>query len=80
MNLFFRQMLSRGGDCNVGLRSLTRPTRSGDRSDWTPAASEREAFKDESRRLDANGGIDSPSNYNRIDSPGRQFRQEDGGL
>lgn len=49
-------------------------------TDWTPASNTRDAFKQESRRIDANGGVNSPSNYNRIESPGRRYRQEDGEL
>jgi RHS repeat-associated protein len=49
-------------------------------TDFTEAANDREAFKQESRRIDANGGIDSPSNYNITESPGRNFRIEDGEL
>jgi RHS repeat-associated protein len=49
-------------------------------TDWTPAATERDAFKDESRRLDAAGGPDSKNNYNEIESPGKKMRQEDGEL
>ena len=45
---------------------------------WTPAASTREAFKDESRRLEQQpGGHRSGGNYNRIDSPGAKYRKED---
>ena len=46
-------------------------------TDWTPAENSREAFKQESRRIDAQGGVDSPSNYNKVESPGRRFRVED---
>jgi RHS repeat-associated protein len=45
---------------------------------WTPAANEREAFKQESRNLDANGGPGNPNNYNAIESPGKKYRQQDG--
>jgi|GEM_PF-1868657 len=49
-------------------------------TDWTEAPNTREAFKQESRRIDANGGIESPSNYNEIQSPGRRMRVDDGEL
>ena len=49
-------------------------------TDFTPAKNNREAFKDESRRIDANGGKSSNSNYNRIESPGKKYRQQDGEL
>ena len=45
-----------------------------------PAENTREAFKQESRRIDAQGGVDSPSNYNKVESPGKRFRVEDGEL
>ncbi|MES9904411.1 MAG: hypothetical protein ABW168_17260, partial [Sedimenticola sp.] len=48
-------------------------------TDFTSARSTREAFKQESRRIDANGGVKSPSNYNKVESPGRRYRQQDGG-
>jgi RHS repeat-associated protein len=48
------------------------------RTDWTPAGSAREAFKDEARRLENHGGAKSNNNYNRIESPGARYRHEDG--
>ena len=47
-------------------------------TDWTPARNNREAFKQESRRLDAEGGPGSPQNYNRIEQPGKKYRFQDG--
>jgi RHS repeat-associated protein len=47
-------------------------------TDWTPANSTREAFKKESERIDASGGVNSNSNYNQLESPGKRYRQEDG--
>jgi RHS repeat-associated protein len=49
-------------------------------TDWTPTETTRDAFKEESCRIDANGGVDSPSNYNKVESPGKRFRIEDGDL
>jgi hypothetical protein len=49
-------------------------------TDWTPAQNDRDAFIQESLRIDQAGGVSSPSNYNRIESPGRRFRIEDGDL
>jgi hypothetical protein len=46
-------------------------------TDWTPAANPREAFKQESQRLDSNGGAKSDSNYNKNESPGKKMLQED---
>jgi hypothetical protein len=42
------------------------------------AVHKREAFKAESRRLDAAGGVDGDGNYNKIESPGKKYRIEDG--
>jgi RHS repeat-associated protein len=47
-------------------------------TDWTPAANDREAFKDESRRLKKDGGHRSSTNYNKRDSPGTKYREQDG--
>jgi len=47
-------------------------------TDWTPSPSAREAFKAEDRRIEAHGGPKDSSNYNRIQSPGRRYRQQDG--
>jgi RHS repeat-associated protein len=47
-------------------------------TDWTPAGSTRDAFKQESRRIDAHGGVGSSSNYNKVESPGKWYRFEDG--
>jgi hypothetical protein len=47
-------------------------------TDWTPSANKREAFKDESRRVDANGGANSSSNHNQKESPGKNYRKQDG--
>jgi RHS repeat-associated protein len=46
-------------------------------TDWSPAKNNREAFKQESERLDSHGGARSESNYNRIESPGKKMREED---
>jgi hypothetical protein len=42
------------------------------------ASSDRESFKQESRSLDGNGGAGSDSNYNKIESPGKKYRKQDG--
>ena len=57
--------------------------RTGDRhvaTHYTPAQNAREAFKNESRSLEKNGGPNSPNNYNKIDSPGTKYRKQDGEL
>jgi RHS repeat-associated protein len=46
-------------------------------TDWTPAQSSRDAFKQEAKRLDSNGSSKSDSNYNKIESPGKKMLQED---
>ena len=47
-------------------------------TDWKPAKNSREAMKDESRRLQSNDGPGSPNNYNKIESPGKKYRKQDG--
>jgi len=47
-------------------------------TDWTPAPNRREAMKDEARRLSSDGGKGSSSNYNKINSPGKKYRKQDG--
>jgi phage-related protein len=47
-------------------------------TEWTPSKTEREAFKDESKRLDSHGGAKSENNHNKIESPGKKKRIEDG--
>lgn len=47
-------------------------------TEYQPAKSNREAFKKESENLDANGGPKSPTNYNKIESPGKKYRKQDG--
>ena len=81
----------RSGKTYIGKGSRKRSQQSGRRqarvnddphvaTDWTPARDTRDAFKQESRRLDGQGGVNSPSNYNKVESPGRRYRQEDGDL
>lgn len=43
----------------------------------TPAANEREAFKEEGRRIEADGGP-GQGNYNKINSPGSKMLDQDG--
>jgi RHS repeat-associated protein len=47
-------------------------------TEHTTAANGRESFKDESRRLDSHGGAGSDQNHNKIESPGKKYRQQDG--
>lgn len=46
--------------------------------DWAPSPSKREAFKDEAKRIRADKGVENPSNYNKINSPGEKYLQQDG--
>ena len=47
-------------------------------TDHKSAANDREAFKDEARRIRSGGGIDPEKNYNKINSPGERMLREDG--
>ena len=47
-------------------------------TDWTESDSTRDAFKDEDKRIQEDGGIDNDNNYNKINSPGKKYRQQDG--
>lgn len=47
-------------------------------TEHTSSSSDRESFKDESKRIDANGGAASSSNHNQVESPGKKYRQQDG--
>jgi hypothetical protein len=40
---------------------------------WTSAKNAHEAFKQEARRIRADGGIGNPKNYNKINSPGEKY-------
>jgi Novel toxin 10 len=46
--------------------------------DHTTAANNREAFKQEARRIEADDGVGNPKNYNKINSPGVKYRLQDG--
>lgn len=48
-------------------------------TDWTSASNRREAMKDEARRIRDDGGIENPNNYNKINSPGKKYLEQDGG-
>lgn len=48
-------------------------------TEWTRSEDSREAYKRESRRIDANGGVKSDQNYNKIESPGKKYLSQDGG-
>jgi hypothetical protein len=47
-------------------------------TEWKASDNSREGFKDESRRIDANGGTQSNGNYNQRESPGKNYRKQDG--
>ena len=46
-------------------------------TDWTPSKNTREAFKDEDKRIEKNGGAGSSKNYNKINSPGKKYNEQD---
>lgn len=46
--------------------------------EWKEAKNDREAFKDESKRIENDGGHKSTSNYNKKASPGDKYRKQDG--
>jgi hypothetical protein len=45
--------------------------------DFTKAKNSREGFKQESKRLENDGGAKSNTNYNKRDSPGTKYREQD---
>lgn len=46
--------------------------------DWTPAANDKEAFKQEAERIRKNGGVTNPNNYNKRNSPGeKELKKQD---
>ncbi|WP_410505537.1 DUF6443 domain-containing protein [Mucilaginibacter sp. E4BP6] len=45
--------------------------------DWTPSTSNEQSFRDEAKRLEADGGKNNPNNYNQIDSPGSHKYKQD---
>jgi len=45
--------------------------------DWTPADNDAQAYRDEARRLENDGGKDNPDNYNERDSPGSHKYKQD---
>jgi len=48
------------------------------RTDWTPAATEEQGFKDEAKRIRGDGGVGLDyGNYNKINSPGEKKLQAD---
>jgi len=44
-------------------------------TEWGPSATNRDAMKDESVRLDADGGAKSDANHHAIESPGKKYRE-----
>jgi RHS repeat-associated protein len=46
--------------------------------DYKAAKNEREAFKDEARRIRSDGGLDKSKQYNKINSPGENYLKQDG--
>ncbi len=81
----------KGNLARMNLSAKEKEARYGDKATlyhWTGARTEREAFKQESRRLEKDGWhkkrnrsgqkVDNPNNYNKIDSPGTRYRKQDG--
>jgi len=48
-------------------------------TDWQRSGNSREAFKDEALRIRSNGGVPNDANYNKINSPGEKYLNQDGG-
>jgi hypothetical protein len=46
-------------------------------TEFKPASSSREAFKQESRSMDRSGGPKSSDSHNQIESPGKKYREQD---
>jgi hypothetical protein len=47
-------------------------------TEWTSSANKREAFKDEAKRIRNDGGVQNSNNYNKINSPGEKYLNQDG--
>ncbi|MFP3385869.1 hypothetical protein R0J92_20505 [Tritonibacter sp. SIMBA_163] len=45
--------------------------------DWSPSENDRDAFKDEDDRIQGDGGVENPSNHNKVNSPGKKYNEED---
>ena len=41
-------------------------------TDWKPSATEKDAFIDEGKRIEADKGVENPNNYKKINSPGKK--------
>ena len=48
------------------------------KKEFEPAKNDKEAFKAEARRIEKDGGVQNPSNYNKINSPGKKLLDKDG--
>lgn len=46
-------------------------------TDWTPAENDAEAFKHEAKRIENDGGVENPNNYNKINSPGKKLLEQE---
>jgi RHS repeat-associated protein len=47
-------------------------------TEWTSSTNKREAFKDEAKRIRNDGGVQNSNNYNKINSPGEKYLNQDG--
>jgi len=46
-------------------------------TEWAPSTNRREAFKDEAKRIRNDGGVQNANNYNKINSPGEKYLNQD---
>ncbi|WP_205945940.1 RHS repeat-associated core domain-containing protein, partial [Pedobacter hiemivivus] len=71
----------KGGEKRAAESGKQKADKKGDplvSTDWTPAANDREAFKDEDSRMNTDeGGHKSGDNYNQRASPGAKYKKQD---
>jgi hypothetical protein len=46
-------------------------------TDWKSEETRRDAFKAEHKRIEEDGGPENPNNYNRRNSPGKRYNEQD---
>lgn len=47
------------------------------KTEWKSSKNNREAFKDEAKRIKKDGGVENPNNYNKVNSPGKKYLEQD---
>ena len=47
------------------------------KTDWKPAKNDRAAFKEEAKQIKKDGGVENPNNYNKVNSPGKKYIEQD---